>query len=82
MMTRSLAVELAPEVRVNAIAPGAILWPETGKPDAEKDAIVQATPLARLGDVEDICQTALWLIEQAKFSTGQVIAVDGGRLLR
>jgi pteridine reductase len=82
MMTRSLAVELAPEVRVNAIAPGAILWPETGKPDAEKDAIVQATPLARLGDVEDICQTATWLIEQAKFSTGQVIAVDGGRLLR
>lgn len=82
MMTRSLALELAPDVRVNAIAPGAILWPESGKPDAEKDAIVQATPLARMGAVDDICQTAVWLIEQAKFSTGQVIAVDGGRSLR
>ena len=82
MMTRSLALELAPEVRVNAIAPGAILWPESGKPDAEKDAIVQATPLRRMGDVDDICQTAVWLIEQASFTTGQVIAVDGGRLLR
>ena len=82
MMTRSLALELAPDVRVNAIAPGAILWPESGKPDAEKDAIVKATPLARMGDVGDICQTAVWLIEQAAFTTGQVIAVDGGRLLR
>jgi pteridine reductase len=82
MMTKSLALELAPDVRVNAIAPGAILWPESGKPDAEKDAIVQATPLARMGDVDDICQAAAWLIEQAKFTTGQVIAVDGGRLLR
>lgn len=82
MMTRSLALELAPEVRVNAIAPGAILWPESGKPDAEKDAIVQTTPLGRMGEVDDICQTAAWLIEQAKFTTGQVIAVDGGRLLR
>ncbi len=82
MMTRSLALELAPDVRVNAIAPGAILWPESGKPDAEKDAIVQATPLARMGNVDDICQTAVWLIEQAEFSTGQVIAVDGGRSLR
>ena len=82
MMTRSLALELAPDVRVNAIAPGAILWPESGKPDADKDAIVKATPLARMGDVGDICQTAVWLIEQAAFTTGQVIAVDGGRLLR
>ncbi|HWR95234.1 MAG TPA: pteridine reductase [Arenimonas sp.] len=81
MMTKSLALELAPDVRVNAIAPGAILWPESGKPDAEKDAIVQATPLARMGDVDDICQTAAWLIEQARFTTGQVIAVDGGRSL-
>ena len=81
MMTKSLALELAPDVRVNAIAPGAILWPESGKPDAEKDAIVQATPLARMGDVGDICQTAAWLIEQARFTTGQVIAVDGGRSL-
>ena len=82
MMTKSLALELAPEVRVNAIAPGAILWPEAGSSDASKHAVIQATPLARMGSVDDICQTALYLIEQAKFSTGQMIAVDGGRLVR
>lgn len=82
MMTKSLALELAPDVRVNAIAPGAILWPEAGMTDTGKNAVIQATPLARLGNIDDICQTALYLIEQAKFSTGQTIAVDGGRLLR
>jgi pteridine reductase len=82
MMTKSLALELAPDVRVNAIAPGAILWPESGANDDNKNAILQATPLARMGSVDDICQTALFLIEQAKFNTGQTLAVDGGRLLR
>ncbi len=82
MMTKSLALELAPNVRVNAIAPGAILWPETGASEAGQNAILQATPLARMGHVDDICQTALYLIEQAKFTTGQMIAVDGGRLVR
>jgi pteridine reductase len=82
MMTKSLAFELAPEVRVNAIAPGAILWPEGGAPEASKNAVIQATPLARMGSIDDMCQTALYLIEQAKFTTGQMIAVDGGRLVR
>ncbi|WP_297800341.1 pteridine reductase [Arenimonas sp. GDDSR-1] len=82
MLTRSLALELAPSVRVNAIAPGAILWPESGKSEAQKQAILDATPLARIGQVADICKAARFLIEDADYCTGQVIAVDGGRLLR
>lgn len=82
LMTQSLALELAPSVRVNAIAPGAILWPESGKTDAQKQAILDMTPLARIGDVADICKAARFLIEDAAYCTGQVIAVDGGRLLR
>lgn len=82
MLTRSLALELAPDVRVNAIAPGAILWPESGKSDAQKQAILDATPLARIGDVADICKAARFLIEDAAYCTGQILAVDGGRLLR
>lgn len=79
MMTKSLAKELAPKIRVNAIAPGAILWPEAGMSEQSQTTMINLTPLARMGNVEDIFQTALWLIEQAKFTTGQVIAVDGGR---
>ena len=82
LMTQSLALELAPSVRVNAIAPGAILWPESGKTDTQKQAILDMTPLARIGDVADICKAARFLIEDAAHCTGQVIAVDGGRLLR
>jgi len=81
MLTRSLALELAPAVRVNAIAPGAILWPESGKSDAQKQAILDATPLARIGTVDDICKAARFLIEDATYCTGQILAVDGGRLL-
>jgi pteridine reductase len=82
MLTQSLALELAPTVRVNAIAPGAILWPESGKSDAQKQAILDATPLARIGDVADICKAVRFLIEDATYCTGQILAVDGGRLLR
>lgn len=82
MLTQSLALELAPDVRVNGIAPGAILWPESGKPEAQKLAIIDATPLARIGSVADICDAAGFLIESARYSTGQIIDVDGGRLLR
>jgi pteridine reductase len=80
-MTQSLAIELAPRVRVNAIAPGAILWPEHGNADTDREAIVAATPLKRCGDPDDIAATVLWLIRDAKFVTGQVIRVDGGRSL-
>ena len=80
-MTQSLAIELAPQVRVNAIAPGAILWPENGKDYTEREAMIAATPLKRCGDPEDIASTVLWLLRDAKFVTGQVIRVDGGRSL-
>ncbi len=79
MLTKSLARELGPEVRVNAIAPGAILWPETGLDDMSKQRVISRTPLKRSGDPEDIARTALFLIRDAGFITGQVLGVDGGR---
>jgi len=82
-LTRSLAVELAPEIRVNGISPGAILWPEAGDTfDEEARARVLAkTPLQRLGDPEDIARAVAFLASDAPFMTGQVIVVDGGRSL-
>jgi pteridine reductase len=81
MLTQSLALDASPEVRVNGIAPGAILWP-TG--DAEisaqgKQDILEKIPLGRAGTVEDIARTAWFLATRAAYITGQVIAVDGGR---
>ena len=79
-LTRALAIELAPEVRVNAVAPGPILWPEDGQfPDPERDAIVQHTLLKRAGTPEDIARTVRFLMLDAPYITGQVINVDGGR---
>jgi pteridine reductase len=79
MLTRSLARELAPEVRVNGIAPGPILWPEE-TPDAQlQEKILSQTLLKRQGSREDIARTALFLAADAPFITGQIIAVDGGR---
>ena len=78
-MTRALAVALAPEVRVNAIAPGAILWPDGGGDPALQAAILARTALARTGTPEEIADTALWLLRDAVYTTGSVIAVDGGR---
>ena len=79
-LTRALAVELAPEVRVNAVAPGPILWPEDGQfPDDERTAIVQHTLLKRAGTPEDIARTVRFLMLDAPYITGQVINVDGGR---
>ena len=81
MLTKSLARELAPEVRVNAIAPGTILWPE-GEAEvsaAQKQEMLARIPLQRSGSPHDIARTALFLIRDAEFVNGQVIAVCGGR---
>ena len=78
-LTRSLALELAPRVRVNGVAPGAIAWPEDGQFDpAERERIVATTPLARTGSPEEIAQ-AVHFLATAPYVTGQIIAVDGGR---
>jgi pteridine reductase len=79
VLTRALARELAPEVRVNAIAPGAVLWPESGLDEERRDRILEQTPLHRPGSPEDIARTVLFFAADAPFVTGQVLAVDGGR---
>lgn len=83
MLTRVLAKELAPHVLVNAIAPGAIIWPEgeNALSSEEMEAIVNKTPLARSGSVDDIARVALFLARDADFMTGEVMAIDGGRHL-
>jgi pteridine reductase len=78
-MTRSLALELGPAVRVNAVAPGAIAWPEDGQfPPPERERIIASTPLERLGSPAEIAR-AVHFLATAPFVTGQVLAVDGGR---
>ena len=78
-LTRSLALELAPNVRVNGVAPGAIAWPEDGQFEpAERERIVASTPLGRIGSPEDIAQ-AVHFLACATYVTGQIVAVDGGR---
>lgn len=80
MMTKSLACELGPEIRVNAVAPGAILWPEH-LDDAGKEKIVSRTFLKRKGEPDDIARAILFLVKDAAYMTGQILAVDGGRSL-
>lgn len=79
-LTRSLAMELAPDVRVNGVSPGAIAWPEDGQfaPEVRK-SIIEDTLLRRLGDPEDIARAVLFLAADSPYVTGQIIAVDGGR---
>ena len=79
MLTRSLAKDLAPDARVNGVSPGAILWPENDMPENTKAAILEQVPLARPGDPADIAGAVLFLVRDATYVTGQVIAVDGGR---
>ena len=79
MLTRAMAKDLAPEVRVNGVSPGAILWPEDGMSDAGQQAILQQVPLGRAGDPSDIAGCVLFLLRDATYVTGQIIAVDGGR---
>ena len=81
MATQSLALELAPHVRVNAVAPGAILWAENGTGEAKQQAMLARTPLARTGTPEEIAEAVRWLLRDATYVTGQVIRVDGGRTL-
>lgn len=82
MLTRALAVELAPEVRVNAVAPGAILWPERRGGDGERDAVVARTALKRTGDPEEVATAVRFLAQDATYTTGEIFSVDGGRSLR
>ncbi len=79
MLTRSLAKDLAPEIRVNGVSPGAVLWPEEGLSDKIKDVILKQVPLARPGDPDDIASCVYFLVAEAPYITGQIIAVDGGR---
>lgn len=83
MMTKSLALEMAPDVRVNSVAPGAILWPEneTGEEVVSRDKL-QQIPLGRLGGVQAVSDTVKFLINNSPYITGQIIAVDGGRSLQ
>ena len=80
-LTRGLAVELAPEVRVNAVAPGVIIWPESGEWDdtALREQIVAQTLLQRVGEPDDIAKTVQFLLRDAPYITGQIVNVDGGK---
>jgi len=83
MLTRALARELAPDIRVNAIAPGSILWPEGPRGDDPdtRAAVLEATPLQRQGTPQDIGAALVYLVADAPFVTGEVLSVDGGRSL-
>jgi len=82
MLVKSLALEMAPQVRVNGIAPGAILWPESGKTSQpeQQEAILKKIPLQKTGSPQSITQTIMFLVTN-NYVTGEVIHVDGGRLL-
>ena len=79
MLTRALARELGPDIRVNGIAPGPVLWPEGHMDDELKREIIDKTALKRHGTPQDVARTALFLAKDAPYITGQIIAVDGGR---
>jgi len=81
MLTKALARELGPDVRVNAIAPGAILWPDNEMDDVSKQRIISNITLKRHGEPQDIAQAVLFLVRDGGYITGQVISVDGGRTL-
>lgn len=79
MLTRSLAKDLAPTVRVNGVAPGAIIWPENDLSADDKNRILEQIPLGRQGQPGDIAAAVLFLVRDASYVTGQIITVDGGR---
>ena len=80
-LTRSLALELGPDIRVNGVSPGAIVWPDgtDDYPPAERERIINQVPLKRVGSPEDIAVAVKFLMLDAPYVTGQILAVDGGR---
>lgn len=80
-MTHSLAKELAPDIRVNAVAPGAILWPESGHEQTAQIELLSKVALQRCGEPEDIAKAVRYLMLDAPYVTGQVLNIDGGRSL-
>ena len=81
MMTRAMAAELGPAIRVNGVSPGAILWPEHEMDDAARQAILDRTVMGRSGEAADIASAVAYLAFDAPYITGQILAVDGGRSL-
>ena len=81
MLTQSLAKELGPEIRVNGIGPGAILWPDNDIDEATKKRIIERTALKRHGEPKDIAKAILFLVRDADYITGHIVPVDGGRSL-
>lgn len=79
-LTKGLAKTLAPNIQVNAVAPGPVMLPEDFT-EAERDAVIRATPLRRVGSPTDVAQAVLFLIEGSDFITGTTLVVDGGRLI-
>jgi len=79
MMTKALAQELGPAIRVNGVSPGAILWAENEQSSAEKKAILDRTALGRIGEPADIASAVTYLALDAPYVTGQILAIDGGR---
>jgi pteridine reductase len=78
-LTRSFAQSLAPDVRVNGVSPGAILWPENQHDEIAQKRQLSRTPLKRLGQPQDIADATLFLIQDAAYMTGQILSIDGGR---
>jgi len=81
MMTLALARDLGPDIRVNGVSPGAILWPEIEPAEDEKQSILKRTALGRLGEPADVANAVAYLALDAPYITGQILAVDGGRSL-
>jgi pteridine reductase len=82
MMVKALARELGPEIRVNGVAPGTILWPQEGLDEKQKEQILARTALQRPGEPADIARTVLFLVRDGAYISGQIIAVDGGRTIQ
>jgi pteridine reductase len=79
MLTRAMARDLAPTVRVNGVAPGAVLWPDDGIADSTRASIIRQIPMKRAGSPQDISRCVLYLVRDADYVTGQILVVDGGR---